>query len=134
MVISAAAVVILVVGLLTAGVFGQGPIAVHGTFEVAGDALQSSENYPDISDGTQVVVVNGSGQVIGVGHLTCDAKATATFNKVLGSDSLLAGETFYSFTVSVPSGQPRYGIRVSHRGTVWFTSRQMQKGPGLSVG
>jgi hypothetical protein len=109
-------------------------MTVHGTFEVAGDVLQSSQNYPDISGGTQVVVVDPSSKVIGTGHLTFDAKATAIFDKALGSSSLLVGETFYDFTVTVPSGEARYGIQVSHRGTIWFTPQQMGKGPGLSLG
>jgi len=43
-------------------------------------------------------------------------------------------ETWYTFTVTVPAGESRYGIEVSHRGTIWFTPQQMQKGPGLSLG
>lgn len=134
-VLATGAAIALVIVLLATGVFGQGKITVHGTFEVAGDVLQSSQNYPDISDGTQVVVVDPSGKVIGTGQLSYDAKATAVFNKALGSAaSLVGGETFYDFTVTVPSGESRYGIEVSHRGTIWFTPEQMQKGPGLSIG
>ncbi len=127
---SVAAVIVIVILLLVAGVFGQGQITVHGTMEVAGGVLDSSQNYPDISDGTQVVVLDPSGKVIATGQLSFDSKATKIFSK-LGA---FGAETVYDFTVTVPSGESRYGIVVSHRGTIWFTPKQMQKGPGLSLG
>jgi len=127
---SAFAVVVIVIVLLVTGVFGQDQMTVHGTMEVAGNVLDSSQNYPDISDGTQVVVLDPSGKVIATGTLSFDAKATRIFSK-LGA---FGAETVYDFTVTVPSGESRYGIEVSHRGTIWFTSKQMQKGPGLSLG
>lgn len=129
-----AAVLVIVVVLLATGVFGGGTMTVHGSFQVAGNPLQSGQNYPDISDGTQVVVTDPSGKVIGTSSLSFDAKATSVLNKTLGSLSHLAGETIYDFTVTVPAGEPRYGITVGHRGTIWFTPQEMSKGPGLSLG
>lgn len=127
---SAVAVAVIVGVLLVAGVFGQGQMTVHGTMQVAGNVLDSSQNYPDISDGTQVLVLDPSGKVIATGKLSFDAKATRIFAK-LGA---FGAETVYDFTVTVPTGESRYGIEVSHRGTIWFTPQQMQKGPGLSLG
>lgn len=127
---SVAAVIVIVISLFVGGAFGQGQMTVHGTMEVAGNVLDSSQNYPDISAGTQVVVLDSSGKVIATGQLSFDAKATKIFSK-LGA---FGAETVYDFTVNVPSGESRYGIVVSHRGTIWFTPKQMQKGPGLSLG
>ena len=111
---SAMAIAVIVVVLLVTGVFGQGQMTVHGTMEVAGNVLNSSQNYPDISDGTQVVVLDPSGKVIATGKLTFDAKATHVF----ASLGAFGAETVYDFTVTVPTGESRYGIEVSHRGTI----------------
>jgi len=107
-------------------VSGGGSMTVHGTEVVTLNPLDGtnvSQAFPDITAGTEVTVVSSSGTVIGSGSLSeADASSWTTWSAA------------YSFTVTVPSGEPRYGIQIGHdRGTVWFTQQQMAKGPGLSL-
>ncbi len=70
-----------------------------------------------------VTVVDDSGAVIGTGTLAA-------------SDPSSWGpqDAVYAFVVTVPAGQPRYGIEIGrNRGTEWFTEGQMRKGPSLSL-
>ena len=82
-----------------------------------------------------MTVTDASGKVIGTGELQYDSKATNTWAKKMGDLGEWGAETFYNWTVTVPAGQDRYGVQIGHdRGTVWFTEKQMQHGPGLSLG
>jgi hypothetical protein len=96
--------------------------------EVQEDCNSAASDYPDIEQGVQVVVTNSSGTVIGTGQLG-DGKDQN--NPFLGNISTACD---YSFTVQVPSGMDRYGITISHRGTIWFSAKQMQGGPSLTLG
>lgn len=119
----------VVVTLLTVG--GAGSIAAHGSMEVDdfnGSCL-TDPGFSDITQGTQVVVTNSGGQVVGTSALNYSAQDSAAQSGLQSGLSVC----IYTFTVSVPGGLPRYGITVSHRGTVWFTATQMSKGPGLSL-
>jgi hypothetical protein len=126
--IIAAVVVVIAVVLILGG--SAGSITAHGTEEVSVSPLDGTtvqDAYPDVTEGSQVTVVNSSGQVIGTGTLSYDAADAVSQD--------LEWSEFYQFSVTVPGGQPRYGIQVgSGHGTVWFTAQQMQHGPGLCLG
>jgi hypothetical protein len=113
------------------GVGSPAAITAHGQLQIMGDnALQASQDFPDITDGTEVVITDPSGKVIGTGTLGYDQAASHDSNTGLGQ---MLDWVAYDFTVTVPGGEPRYGVRVTTHGTVWFTSAQMQKGPSLSL-
>jgi len=123
------AIGIVVTLLLTLS--GAGSITAHGSMEVddfTGSCL-TDPGFSDITQGTQVVVTNSGGQVVGTSALNYDAQDSAAQSGLQPGLSVC----IYTFTVSVPGGLSRYGITVSHRGTVWFTVAQMSKGPGLSI-
>jgi hypothetical protein len=124
---------------------GDGSFTAHGTDTVMVNPLNGQnvqEAYPDMTAGAQVTVTDSSGKVIGTGTLASDPGATLRSARMLAAGipgtsagTYLGWVAVYSFTVTVPGGQPRYGIEIGHnRGTVWFTPAQMQKGPGLSLG
>jgi hypothetical protein len=108
---------------------GGSTITAHGSVEV--DDFQGSclTDYPDLTAGTQVVVTDSGGSVIGTTELGYSADESSALSALQPGMSVCV----YPFTVKVPGGQARYGITVSHRGTVWFTSAEMVKGPGLSI-
>jgi hypothetical protein len=119
-------VIVTLISLLAAGVFSQGSMTVHGTEQVlvnSFDGMDISTAFPDITAGSEVTVVDPSGKVIGSSYL-------------VASDPTSWGpqDAVYSFTVTVPDGESRYGIEIGHnRGTAWFSARQMRAGPALSV-
>jgi hypothetical protein len=129
---------LIVVALLIAAgitafflISGSSPITAHGTMEVddfQGDCLLDS-GFSDITDGTQVVATSPSGAVVGTGSLSYDSSLSNALSKLQPGLS----KCIYHFSVNVPGGLSRYGITVSHRGTVWVSPSQMAKGPGLSV-
>jgi len=98
-------------------------ISAHGTVTV--DYTGSTGD--DISDGSQVVVVNSSGTVIGNGTLTLKHSGPGLLN--------IGEEDDFTFTVTVPGGLARYGVQVggTSHGTVWETAAQMKAGPALSI-
>jgi hypothetical protein len=118
--------VVTVMSLLAAGVFSQGSMTVHGTEQVlvnSFDGMDISTAFPDITAGSPVTVVDPSGTVIGNSYL-------------VASDPTSWGpqDAVYSFTVTVPDGQSRYGVEIGrNRGTAWFNAQQMRAGPALSV-
>lgn len=113
-------------GLAAAGVFSRQMLTVHGTEQVvvnSFDGMSTETAFPDITGGARVTVVGVSGAVIGTGSLSA-------------SDPSSWGpqDAVYSFTVTVPEGEPRYGIEIGrNRGTAWFTGAQMRSGPALSL-
>lgn len=118
-----------VTALLLAG--GSSSISAHGTMELddfTGDCV-SDAGFSDITDGAQVTVTNSSGTVIGNGTLSYDTNQSSAQSNIQPGMSVC----IYRFAVTVPGGLSRYGITISHRGTIWFTSAQMTKGPGLSL-
>lgn len=129
--IAAVAIVAIGGGLIFGLTSGPGSITAHGTEMVCGNLLQGTtpSDYADITDGTQVVVTDPSGKVIGNGALTSAPPVSASAGGLTLTDYL------YNFTVTVPGGEARYGISIGqNRGTVWFTPDQMAKGPGVSLG
>jgi hypothetical protein len=119
-----AGVLIGAAGLLARGAFPAPMITVHGTEQVvvtSFDGMSITGAFPDITGGTPVIVVNGSGAVIARGALAA-------------SDPSSWGpqDAVYAFSVSVPGGESRYGIQIGrNRGTAWFSQRQMRAGPAL---
>ena len=109
---------------------GSGQVTVHGTEDVTvnpAGGVPVQQAFPDVTNGSQVTVVDPSGKVIGTGTLSY-TKADTT------AGASLQWAMVYGFTVTVPTGEARYGIQVGHgRGTVWFTPQQMAKGPVLSL-
>jgi hypothetical protein len=132
LIVTGAVIVVVIVALaLVLGLGGSaGSITAHGTEEVSVNPLDGTsvqDAFPDVTDGSQVTVVNSSGQVIGTGTLSYDPS-----DAISGDPEW---SEFYDFTVTVSGGQPRYGIQVgSGHGTVWFTAQQMQRGPTLCLG
>jgi hypothetical protein len=124
-------VVVAAVIVLTTLGGGTSQLTAHGSMEVddfTGSCLIDS-GFSDIGDGTQVVVTNASSTVVGTAALSYNASLSKALSKIQPGLSTC----IYDFTVTVPRGLPRYGITISHRGTVWFSPLQMTKGPGLSV-
>lgn len=121
-----AVLVIAAAALAAGGVFRQRTMTVHGTEQVvvgSFDGMSTASAFPDIGGGAPVTVVGPSGTVIGTGVLSASDPS-----------SWGAQDAVYSFTVTVPAGEPRYGIQIGRdRGTVWFTAGQMRAGPALSV-
>ena len=113
-------------GLYASGAFRTQVLTVHGTEQLvvnSFDGMSTESAFPDITAGSPVTVVDDSGAVIGTGTLAA-------------SDPSSWGpqDAVYAFVVSVPAGQPRYGIEIGrNRGTEWFTEDQMRKGPSLSL-
>lgn len=116
------------VALLVGGASG---ITSHGSLEVddfTGNCLTDA-GFSDITAGSQVVVTSSAGNVVGTGTLSYDAQQSQFQSGLQPGLSVC----IYPFTVTVPGGLSRYGITVSHRGTVWFSPAQMTKGPGLVI-
>jgi hypothetical protein len=120
-----AAVVLAVVAVVALTAGSSAPIAAHGTVATTTGLLSGDtpeEAFPDIATGGQVVVVNSAGTVIGTGTLGQAEVANA-------------GEVDYRWSVRVPAGLPRYGVRIGRdRGTVYYSAAQMASGPALCVG
>ncbi len=120
------AALVAVAALYASGVFRTEMLTVRGTEQVvvnSFDGMSTGSAFPDITAGSAVRVVDSSGTVIGAGTLAA-------------SDPSSWGpqDAVYAFVVTVPAGQPRYGIEIGrNRGTEWFTEDQMRKGPSLSV-
>jgi hypothetical protein len=118
--------IVTVISLLAAGMFSQGSMTVHGTEQVlvnSFDGMDISTAFPDITAGSAVTVVDQSGKVIGNSYL-------------VASDPTSWGpqDAVYSFTVTVPAGESRYGVEIGrNRGTAWFNTQQMRADPALSV-
>lgn len=127
-VVVAIAVIAVVVGLA----LGSGSVTIHGTLEVddfTGQCL-NDPGFSDLTAGTQVVVKDSTGTVIGTGALGFNAQQTQIQSSLQPGLSVC----IYPFTVTgVQGGEPRYGIEVSHRGTVWFSAKQITKPVGLLV-
>jgi hypothetical protein len=133
------------VALALAACGSSAPAALtsHGTVIVfaspfGGSTLQNA--YPDVASGGQVTVTDSSGTVIGTGTLTYNpgqttaTLVTATAGSGLTASELTAFVAEYDFTVTVPGGLARYGIKVGqNRGTIYETAAQM-KDPSLTLG
>jgi hypothetical protein len=119
------AAAVLAALLLAACSSSPAPITAHGKVTV--EYTDPGAGADDLSDGSQVVIVNSAGTVIGNGTLT----ATSSGPGLLG----IGQEDVFSFKVTVPGGQPRYGIQVggTSHGTVWESAAQMQSGPALDI-
>lgn len=122
-----AATALALAACLTACGGGSPAISVHGQLETAVSVMDGTtpgQAYPDITDGGQVVIVNSGGTVI----------ATGTLDETSLPDTEAVSD-YYTFSLGVPGGLPRYGIRVgdSDRGTVWETAAQMHD-PELCLG
>lgn len=113
----------LAAALLGACSSAPATVTSHGTVTVD----YSPGGSDDLSDGSQVVVVNSSGTVIGNGTLTLKHSGAGPFN--------IGMEDNFTFTVTVPAGLPRYGIQVggTSHGTLWQSPAQMKAGPGLAL-
>jgi len=122
------------------------PVTSHGTVTLYSDPLSGlnvQDSYPDITSGSQVTVSDSSGKVIGTGTLSYSSTETARFLMEAAAQEAGTGLTaaelapdvaIYTFTVTVPGGQARYGITVGrNRGVVYESASQM-KDPGLTLG
>jgi hypothetical protein len=129
------AVVVVLIIVLVVVLSGGGSFTAYGTSQ----DCTGVEN-----DGDQVTVLDSSQHVIGTGTLATDNSAAAiaaekqylslqTALGQLGSGS--SSMNIFDFRVTVPSGQPRYGVQIgSGHGTVWLSEQEMRKGPGLNLG
>jgi hypothetical protein len=121
-ILAAAAGIALLSGLTACG--GASTLTAHGTETVAVSVLDGEsarEAFPDVTDGSQVTVMDSTRNIIG--------------NGILSETSTSIAEEQFRFTVTVPGGLARYGIQVgSNRGTLWFSNKQMRQGPGLCLG
>ncbi len=119
------------------------PVTGHGTLTVylnPFSGLNMQDAYPDITDGSQVTVTDDTGKVIGSGTLSYSKAQTFTFLVEAAvkypqlAGSLAQDVAIYTFTVTVPGGEQRYGFTVGkNRGTIWVAPSQV-KDPGLTLG
>jgi hypothetical protein len=130
--IAASIVVVAATAVTLPLVLGGGStITARGALELddfTGNCL-TDPGFSDITQGTQVVVTNSANTVVGTSALNYAQQQSAEQSSLQPGLSVC----IYTFTVSVPGGLSRYGIIISHRGTVWFSAAQMAKGPGLSL-
>lgn len=152
----AAVAALALAGGVTAGLALSGgstppPIVSHGTVTLLTGIIGGPEvtsAYPDVTNGSQITVVNSSGTVLGTGTLSYSLPETAAdatsmaaaFNGDAGGSAVTPGEmavhvAVYDFTVNVPGEQTRYGVTVGqNRGTEWLSAAQMKSGPALQIG
>jgi hypothetical protein len=119
---------------------GGGAMTVTGHEVVVIDPDNNTEIgfvFPDIVARTPVTVLNNAGRVIGSGVLRFEPHVSARDGAKYNSDSENVSDfiAVYSFTVSVPRGLARYGIKIgSSHGTAWLSAAQMSGGPVLTLG
>lgn len=109
-----------------------GPVTAHGIVEDCTGTLDT---------GSQVTVTDSAQRVIGTAVLVNDTSKAALAAEAqsvkLAIDLGPSGTgamMIYDFTVTVPGGEPRYGIGAGGaHGTVWLTPAQM-KSPSVSLG
>lgn len=108
--------VALAAAALAAGC-GASSITIHGKMAVSPDSPGcdlSDSGYSDVQPGAQVTVTAPDGTVIGSGALGSPKSSQGGFLCT------------FPFTVTgVQGGEPRYGIAVSHRGTVWYSPSEV---------
>jgi hypothetical protein len=127
--LAAGALVCAAAALTMAGCSSASPgITAHGLVTVEESCDQGTADYPDIGPGAQVTVTDPSHKVVttsilGSQHSRQLVKGAGDFGAVCS----------YPFTVKVPAGLARYGITVSHRGTIYYSPAQMAKGPWLTM-
>lgn len=123
---------------------GPPPVKSHGTVTLMANPLSGdpvSQAYPDVTDGSQVVVTDSSGKVIGTGTLTPDTAEESVLRQMtaaslkVNADLLAPDIVVYQFVVTVPGGLDRYGVKVGqNRGTIYETAEEMKDGPSLTLG
>lgn len=103
---------------------------IEGTFALGSFDHRSNEDstgcwgdrgYTDISEGTNVVVRDGEGAVIGTSSL--DAGVRVEDIRDFGNYSFWRCE--FSFDVLVPADSPFYALDVSHRGELTYSNADM---------
>ncbi len=120
------AVVLAATALLASGVLNPPTMTVHGFDHLwirnpAKVTIQSA--YPDIATGSPVTVISPSGAVLGTGVLIAADPGSWGIQ-----------DAVYAFTITVPAGEPRYGIKIGgNGGTAWFSGAQMRAGPDISL-
>jgi hypothetical protein len=105
------------------------PITVNGTVQVSINEADNIGNpgsaVNPFGNGGTVTVVSGAGKTLAEGPVTPSKNA--------GEDEGSTAVLNYQFSLSVPGGQPRYGLELSGvTGIAWETPAQM-KHPALSV-
>lgn len=110
------------IGIVLFGGSSPKPLTVHGSMTIDESCDSAVSDYPDISDGAQVVITDPSGKVVATSALR-QGKALSPGGFPLCN---------YPFTAAVAAGQPRYGITIGQgRGTVWFAAARMTREPEL---
>lgn len=104
------------------------PIVSHGTIQVSIDEGQNISDPGSATDpfenGAVIQVINPKGQTLAAAPINVGTGSTTE-----GSTALVN----YVFTVTVPSGQSSYGLRVPGvQGITWETAAEM-KAPALQV-
>ena len=109
---------------------GSGTVTIRGQIDLSNSSsfatsCADTSDFPDVSQGTQVVVKSPSETVLGSGALGA--------GRTLSADGI-ALSCDYPFTVAGVAAQSRYGVEVGSRGTVWFTAAQARNPVVLSLG
>ncbi|EOD60849.1 hypothetical protein [Amycolatopsis vancoresmycina] len=133
---AAASIVVVLVTVLTVVLTTAGSTAVNGTLTLLCDmqctksTADGYDGYTDLSDGSQVTLVNESGRVV----------ATTELHRTPGEQTkIVAGMWVRTFTFTfadVPSAE-RYGVHVgnNNRGTLWKDADEAERaGFQLSLG
>lgn len=128
-------VVLAMAGALAYSLARPKPVTITGSVTLTdgvdgGGTCQGSGGYADIRGGTSVVVHDSTGKVVATGQLEEGIGGPGIL-----TDSDIAFECKFPFTLEDVPRQKFYGVEVSHRGTVQFSAQQVSKGPvALSLG
>jgi hypothetical protein len=120
----------LLAGLTACGSSAPASIASKGSVIVdytAQGALWGGAG-DDLSNGSQVVLVNPAGDVIGSGNLNLANTTTMPGMSAASGDF----EDTLTWNVTVAGGLPRYGVRITTHGTLWYSPSQI-KNPSISL-
>lgn len=103
---------------------------------VDGGRCFSDDGYDDISEGAQVTVKNGAGEIVGLGGLeggTQQIPYDITYYEYLGSELPICA---FRFSFEVPSGQDFYSISIGNdnRGEITYSAEEIAGGIFLTLG
>jgi hypothetical protein len=123
-------VITLGLGLIACGSSASAAITSKGTVVVDYTATGPlwGGTGDDLSSGSQVVILNPAGDVIGSGNLNLTNTTTMPGETAASGDF----EDTLTWNVSVPGGLDRFGVRITSHGTLWYSASQI-KNPSISL-
>lgn len=124
----AVALVLAIGGVAFYGATASSGITVTGSLELThrsgldGFCAASMVGFSDIQAGAQIVITDGAGKTLAIGHLSEGGRVAPTV-------------CAYRFVIDdVPDGEDFYAIEVAHRGKVQYSRADLDKPIRLTVG